>query len=104
MEGVVFAIGSGAGLTLALVLMASIREGIELADVPFVPLRRLFPRELGRLPGRFTALVQQYRGVVAELSAPPAGLRLAPPLIVTGSPASTVWSPPASAVGKPIVG
>jgi len=36
LEGVVFAIGSGAGLTLALVLMASIREGIELADVPAV--------------------------------------------------------------------
>ena len=36
LEGVVFAIGSGAGLTLALVLMASIREGIELADVPEV--------------------------------------------------------------------
>ena len=36
LEGVVFAIGSGAGLTLALVLMASIREGIELVDVPAV--------------------------------------------------------------------
>jgi electron transport complex protein RnfA len=32
----VFAIGSGAGLALALVLMASIRESIELADVPEV--------------------------------------------------------------------
>lgn len=31
-----FAIGSGAGLALALVLMASIRESIELADVPAV--------------------------------------------------------------------
>jgi len=47
------------------------KADIELADVPFVPLRQLFPRELGRLPGRFTALVQQYRGVVAELSNPP---------------------------------
>ncbi|OGK77696.1 MAG: electron transport complex subunit RsxA [Candidatus Rokubacteria bacterium GWC2_70_24] len=36
LEGVVFAIGSGAGLTLALLVMASIREGIELADVPEV--------------------------------------------------------------------
>ena len=36
LEGVVFAIGSGAGLTLALVLMASIRGGIELADVPAI--------------------------------------------------------------------
>lgn len=36
LEGIVFAIGSGAGLALALVLMASIRESIELADVPAV--------------------------------------------------------------------
>jgi len=35
-EGLVFAVGSGAGLSLALVLMASIRESIELADVPAV--------------------------------------------------------------------
>ena len=34
LEGVVFALGAGAGLTLALVLMASIRESTELADVP----------------------------------------------------------------------
>lgn len=33
-EGIVFALGGGAGLTLALVLMASIRETVELADVP----------------------------------------------------------------------
>ena len=36
LEGVVFALGAGAGLTLALVLMASIRESVELADVPEV--------------------------------------------------------------------
>jgi electron transport complex protein RnfA len=35
-EGLVFALGAGAGLTLALVLMASIRERAELADVPSV--------------------------------------------------------------------
>jgi electron transport complex protein RnfA len=35
-EGLVFAIGAGLGLTLALVLMASIRERTELADVPSV--------------------------------------------------------------------
>jgi electron transport complex protein RnfA len=35
-EGLVFAIGAGAGLTLALVLMASIREKLQLADVPVV--------------------------------------------------------------------
>lgn len=33
-EGLVFALGAGAGLTIALVLMASIRETLELADVP----------------------------------------------------------------------
>ena len=35
-EGLVFALGAGGGLTLALVLMASIRESLELADVPAV--------------------------------------------------------------------
>jgi electron transport complex protein RnfA len=34
MEGIVFALGAGLGLTLALVLMASIRERSELAEVP----------------------------------------------------------------------
>ena len=33
-QALAFAIGSGAGLTLALVLMASIRVNLELADVP----------------------------------------------------------------------
>ena len=33
-QGLVFAVGAGAGLTLALVLMASIRERVELSDVP----------------------------------------------------------------------
>lgn len=36
MEGVFFALGAGLGLTLALVLMASIRERVELSDVPSV--------------------------------------------------------------------
>ena len=35
-EGLFFALGAGLGLTLALVLMASIRENTELADVPDV--------------------------------------------------------------------
>ena len=35
-QSLVFAFGAGAGLTLALVLMASIREELELADVPAV--------------------------------------------------------------------
>ncbi|MDX1579274.1 MAG: RnfABCDGE type electron transport complex subunit A [Gemmatimonadota bacterium] len=34
LEGMAFALGAGAGLTLALVLMASIRERSELSDVP----------------------------------------------------------------------
>jgi electron transport complex protein RnfA len=33
-EGIVFALGAGIGLTLALSLLASIRERIEVADVP----------------------------------------------------------------------
>ncbi len=33
-EGLTFAVGAGLGLTLALVLMASIREDTELADIP----------------------------------------------------------------------
>ena len=36
LEGLAFAIGAGFGLTLALVLMASIREETELADVPSI--------------------------------------------------------------------
>jgi len=35
-EGLSFALGAGAGLTLALVLMASIREQVDLADIPDV--------------------------------------------------------------------
>ncbi len=34
LQGLFFAIGAGLGLTLALVLMASIRESSELADIP----------------------------------------------------------------------
>jgi electron transport complex protein RnfA len=36
LQGLAFALGAGAGLTLALVLMASIRESTELADLPAV--------------------------------------------------------------------
>jgi electron transport complex protein RnfA len=35
-EGVIFALGAGAGLTLALVLMAGLREEAELSDIPAV--------------------------------------------------------------------
>ena len=34
METVVFGVGSGLGFTLAIVLMAGIRERLDLADVP----------------------------------------------------------------------
>ncbi len=37
---------------------------VELADVPFVPLRHLFDRDLGRRPGTFLRLVDQCRGSV----------------------------------------
>jgi electron transport complex protein RnfA len=33
-ESIVFALGSGLGFSLALIIMASIREKLELADVP----------------------------------------------------------------------
>jgi H+/Na+-translocating ferredoxin:NAD+ oxidoreductase subunit A len=39
MEGLVFALGAGMGLTLALSLMASIRERMELSDIPAVARR-----------------------------------------------------------------
>jgi len=34
---------------------------VDLADVPFVPLRNLFKRELGKTAGRFGALVESCR-------------------------------------------
>lgn len=39
LEGIVFAIGAGLGLTLALSLMASIRERMDVADVPALAKR-----------------------------------------------------------------
>jgi len=36
LEGIVFALGAGAGLTIALLLMASIRQEVDFADVPSV--------------------------------------------------------------------
>ncbi len=38
-EGVAFALGAGLGLTLALILMASIRERLDVADVPALARR-----------------------------------------------------------------
>lgn len=42
---------------------------IDLADIPFVPLRNLFARELGRMPGSFSALVARCRRGIHELAA-----------------------------------
>jgi CRISPR-associated protein (TIGR02584 family) len=47
---------------LATPVKETVRAGeahIDLADVPFVPLRNLFAKELGRMPGGFSALVAQ---------------------------------------------
>jgi electron transport complex protein RnfA len=38
-EGIVFALGAGLGLTLALTLMASIRERLDVADIPAMAKR-----------------------------------------------------------------
>ncbi len=42
-----------------------------LADVPFVRLRELFPKQLGRYPGTFSALVRAYSQRIEEISGPP---------------------------------
>jgi len=44
---------------------------LELADVPFVRLRNLFPRQLGKFPGRFNALVEAYAEKIEQISGPP---------------------------------
>ncbi|MCS7338774.1 MAG: CRISPR-associated ring nuclease Csm6 [Verrucomicrobiae bacterium] len=42
-----------------------------LADVPFVRLRHLFPKQLGRYPGKFSGLVRAYLTRIEEISGPP---------------------------------
>ena len=44
---------------------------ILLADVPFVRLRELFPKQLGRYPGTFNGLVQTYAERIQQISGPP---------------------------------
>jgi CRISPR-associated protein (TIGR02584 family) len=44
---------------------------IWLADVPFVRLRKLSPRQLGHYPGTFSGLVQAYGQHIETLSGPP---------------------------------
>lgn len=43
----------------------------ELADVPFVRLRNLFPRQIGRLPGRFNELVRRYSEQIEAMGGRP---------------------------------
>jgi hypothetical protein len=50
---------------------------VELADVPFVPLRQLFRRELGRPAGGFMRLVESCRASVRERLAQTIRLTLA---------------------------
>jgi len=42
---------------------------IDLADIPFVPLRNLFARELSRMPGSFSALIARCRQGIHERAA-----------------------------------
>jgi CRISPR-associated protein (TIGR02584 family) len=42
---------------------------VDLADIPFVPLRNLFAKELSRMPGNFSALVARCRRGIHELAA-----------------------------------
>jgi electron transport complex protein RnfA len=62
-EGLFFAIGGGVGLTLALVLMASIRETLELADVP------TFARNMGLVLILAGALSLAFMGFAGLFSA-----------------------------------
>jgi electron transport complex protein RnfA len=63
LEGLFFAIGGGVGLTLALVLMASIRETLELADVP------TFARNMGLVLILAGALSLAFMGFAGLFSA-----------------------------------
>lgn len=61
---------------------------LSLADVPFVRLRELFPRQIGRYPGTFRGLVKAYAGTVAATNAPGLTLELGPAgawLVVAGT-------------------
>jgi CRISPR-associated protein (TIGR02584 family) len=42
-----------------------------LADVPFVRMRELFPKQLGRYPGSFSGLVRAYSKRIGEVAGPP---------------------------------
>ena len=51
-------------------VISSANARLDLADVPFVPLRYLFSDHLGRLPGDFMELVQSASRAVEELAGP----------------------------------
>lgn len=63
LEGLAFALGGGVGLTIALVLMASIRETLELADVP------AFARNMGLVLILAGALSLAFMGFAGLFSA-----------------------------------
>ncbi len=61
---------------------------IELADVPFVPLRNLFERDLVKKPGTFVSLVERCSLRVAELARREVGLEIRedrPEIVVNGT-------------------
>jgi CRISPR-associated protein (TIGR02584 family) len=62
---------------------------IELADVPFVPLRNLFERDLVKKPGTFVSLVERCSHRVAEFARREVRLQVCmdrPEIIVNGTP------------------
>ena len=66
MQGVVFAIASASGFTLALILMAGIRERLEISDVP----RALKGTAIGLITAGMMALAFfGFQGVDAALTA-----------------------------------
>jgi CRISPR-associated protein (TIGR02584 family) len=52
-------------------IQKSDEANIWLADVPFVRLRELFPKQLGRYAGTFNGLVQLYSERIQQVSRPP---------------------------------
>jgi CRISPR-associated protein (TIGR02584 family) len=48
-------------------VIASDRMQVTLADIPFVPMRQLFPREIGRFSGSYRGLVNQLRQRASRL-------------------------------------
>jgi len=52
-----------------------VQAKIELADIPFVPLRNAF-RDLGAMPGTFASLVQRYTKDLRKTSTGPAEITL----------------------------